>query len=41
MTEFKDVPKSSVATDTILAYSVVIPNGVTQIYNLSMQTMKV
>ena len=34
MTEFKDVPKSSVATDTILAYSVVIPNGVTQIYTI-------
>ena len=34
MTEFKDVPKSSVATDTILAYSVVIPNGVTQSYTI-------
>ena len=34
MTEFKDVPKSSIATDTILAYSVVIPNGVTQSYTI-------
>ena len=34
MTEFKDIPKSSVATDTILAYSVVIPNGVTQSYTI-------
>ena len=34
MTEFKDIPKSSIATDTILAYSVVIPNGVTQSYNI-------
>ena len=32
MTEFKDIPKSSVATDTILAYSVSIPVGVTQSY---------
>ena len=30
MTEFKDVPKSSEPKDKILAYSVVIPNGVTQ-----------
>ena len=34
MTEFKDVPKSSVATDTILAYSVSIPVGVTQSYTV-------
>ena len=34
MTEFKDIPKSSVATDTILAYSVVIPDGVTQSYTI-------
>ena len=32
MTEFKDVPKSSAPKDKILAYSVVIPNGVTQSY---------
>ena len=34
MTEFKDIPKSSIATDTILAYSVVIPNGLTQSYTI-------
>ena len=34
MTEFKDIPKSIVATDTILAYSVVIPKGVTQSYTI-------
>ena len=34
MTEFKDVPKSGTATDTILTYSVVIPNGVTQSYTI-------
>ena len=34
MTEFKDIPKSSIATDTILAYSVVIPNEVTQSYTI-------
>ena len=34
MTKFKDIPKSSIATDTILAYSVVIPNGVTQSYTI-------
>ena len=34
MTEFKDIPKSSTAKDTILAYSVVIPNGVTQSYTI-------
>ena len=34
MAEFKDVPKSSVATDTILAYSVSIPVGVTQSYTV-------
>ena len=34
MTEFKDIPKSSIATDTILAYSVLIPNGVTQSYTI-------
>ena len=34
MTEFKDIPKSSAPKDTILAYSVVIPNGVTQSYTV-------
>ena len=34
MTEFKDIPKSSAPKDTILAYSVVIPNGVTQRYTI-------
>ena len=34
MTEFKDVPKSSVATDTILAYSASIDVGVTQSYTV-------
>ena len=34
MAEFKDVPKSEVATDTILAYSVSIPVGVTQSYTV-------
>ena len=34
MTEFKDIPKSSVATDKILAYSVVIPKSVTQTYTI-------
>ena len=34
MTEFKDVPKSETATDTILAYSVTIPVGVTQSYTV-------
>ena len=34
MTEFKDVPKSSAAKDKMLAYSVVIPNGVTQSYTI-------
>ena len=34
MTEFKDIPKSSIATDTILAYSVLIPNGKTQSYTI-------
>ena len=34
MTEFKDIPKSSIATDTILAYSVSIPVGVTQSYTV-------
>ena len=34
MTEYKDIPKSSVATDTILAYSVSIPVGVTQSYTI-------
>ena len=34
MTEFKDIPKSSIATDTILAYSVIIPVGVTQSYTI-------
>ena len=34
MTEFKDIPKSSTPKDKILAYSVVIPNGVTQSYTI-------
>ena len=34
MTEFKDVPKSSVPKDTILAYSVSIPVGLTQSYTI-------
>ncbi len=34
MTEFKDIPKSSAPKDTILAYGVVIPNGVTQSYTI-------
>ena len=34
MNEFKDVPKSSVAKDKILAYSVSIPVGVTQSYTI-------
>ena len=34
MTEFKDIPKSNIATDTILAYSVSIPVGVTQSYTI-------
>ena len=34
MTEFKDIPKSSIATDTVLAYSVSIPVGVTQSYTI-------
>ena len=34
MTEFKDIPKSSAPKDTILAYSVVIPNGETQSYTI-------
>ena len=34
MTEFKDIPKSSTPKDTILAYSVVIPNGVPQSYTI-------
>ncbi len=34
MTEYKDIPKSDTATDTILAYSVSIPVGVTQTYTI-------
>ena len=34
MTDYKDVPKSSTAKDTILAYSVSIPVGVTQTYTI-------
>ncbi len=34
MTEFKDIPKSSAPKDTILAYSVSIPVGVTQNYTI-------
>ena len=38
MTEFKDVPKSETATDTILAYSVSIPVGVTQSYTVEFKS---
>ena len=34
MTEFKDVPKSETATDTILAKNVAIPKGETQTYTI-------
>jgi len=34
MTEFKDIPKSSAPKDTILAYSVSVPVGVTQSYTI-------
>ena len=34
MSDFKDVPKSSVATDTILAYSVEIAKGATHTYSV-------
>ena len=34
MTEFEDIPKSSIATDTILAYSASIDVGVTQSYTV-------
>ena len=34
MTEYKDIPKSSAPKDTILAYSVSIPAGVTQSYTI-------
>ena len=34
MTEYKDIPKSSASKDTILAYSVSIPVGVTQSYTI-------
>ena len=34
MTEFEDIPKSSIATDTILAYSASIDVGVTQSYTI-------
>ena len=34
MTEFKDIPKSSIATDTVLAYSVSVPVGITQTYTI-------
>ena len=34
MTEYKDIPKSSAPKDTILAYSVSIPVGVTQNYTI-------
>ena len=34
MTEYKDIPKSSTATDTALAYYVSIPVGVTQTYTI-------
>ena len=35
MTEYKDIPKASIVTDTILAYSVLIPAGVTQTYTVA------
>ena len=37
MTEFKDVPKSSTATDTVLAENVKIPVGTTQTYTITFQ----
>ena len=35
MTEYKDIPKTSIVTDTTLAYSVLIPAGVTQTYTVA------
>ncbi len=35
MTEYKDIPKASIVTDTTLAYSVLIPAGVTQTYTVA------
>ena len=37
MTEFKDIPKSETATDTVLAYSVSIDAGVTQSYTITLK----
>ncbi len=37
MTSFEDVPKSSSATDTVLAYSVSIPSKSTQNYTITIQ----
>ena len=37
MTEFKDVPKSSTATDTVLAYNISIPTNVSQEYTITFQ----
>ena len=34
MTEFKDIPKSNTATDTVLAYNVSVPVGTTQTYTI-------
>ena len=37
MDDFKDVPKSSIATNTVLAYSVSIPSKSTQNYTITIQ----
>ena len=37
MTEFKDVPKSNIAADTVLAYSISIPVGETQNYTIEIK----
>ena len=37
MTDYKDVPKSAIATDTVLAYSVEIPVGVKQEYTIEIK----
>ena len=37
MTEFKDIPKSETATDTVLAYSVSIDVGITQSYTITLK----
>ena len=40
MSDFVDVPKSSTATDTILAYSVEIANGVTHTYTVEFKYLE-